>query len=113
VLGRTKRGARRAGGQRGAVGRESVERRWSKRGSGVGGEGGVKEVTSVMRVMEFGFGFGSVSESESSTVDAADAAAFFDGPETDGSNALMNKAVMSAVSTAMYVSSAGVNTTAE
>jgi hypothetical protein len=105
VLGKTKRGARRAGGQRGAVGRESVERRWSKRGSWVGGEGGVKEVTSVMRVVEFGFGFGSVSESEPSTVDAA---GFFNGPETDGSSPLMNKAVMSAISRAMYISSAAV-----
>jgi hypothetical protein len=43
----------------------------------------VKEVTSVMRVVEVGFWFGSVSESESAH-DAADAAAPFDGPEIDG-----------------------------
>jgi hypothetical protein len=43
----------------------------------------MKEVTSVMRV-EFGLWHGSVSESESSAHDAADAAAPFDGPETDG-----------------------------
>jgi hypothetical protein len=49
----------------------------------VDGEGGVKEVTSVMRV-EFGFWYGSVSESGSSAHDAADVAVPFDGPETDG-----------------------------
>ena len=46
----------------------------------MGEEVGV-EVTSVIRVVEFGFWFGSMSESESS---AHDAAAPFDGPETDG-----------------------------
>jgi hypothetical protein len=56
----------------------------SRGGGRVGGEGGVKEVTSVMRVVEFGFWYGSVSESDSSAHDAADAAAPFDGPETDG-----------------------------
>ena len=57
----------------------------SRGGSRVGGEGRGKEVTSVMRVVEFGFWFGSVSESESSAHDdAAAAAAPFDGPETDG-----------------------------
>ena len=50
----------------------------------MGGEGELKEVTRVMRVVEFGFWFGSVSESESSAHDAADAAVPFDGPETDG-----------------------------
>jgi hypothetical protein len=45
----------------------------------------MKEVTSVMRVVDFGFWYRSVSELESlAHDDAAAAAAPFDGPETDG-----------------------------
>ena len=75
--------------------------RRSRGGRRTGGEGRVKEVTSVTRVVEFRFEFVSVSESESSAHDAADVAASFDGPETGGSSALTGKAVISAVSRAM------------
>jgi hypothetical protein len=72
----------------------------SRGGSRVGGEGELKEVMSVMRVVEFGFWLGSVSESESSAHDAADASM----AQRQMVKRVDGKGVMSAVSKAMYVS---------